>query len=84
MDERTPRPPERHEFRVRRRIALAGGALTLVVYLAIPALTAFTTLFDGHLGPVGLGYVAAAFAILFPLGGAYAYCRWANRREGAS
>lgn len=73
--------PKNTELVVRRRIALFGGISGLVLFLAVPVLTAFTTLFDGKVGPVGAGYLAAAFAILFPLAGAHFYTRWANRWE---
>ncbi|KAA9150893.1 DUF485 domain-containing protein [Amycolatopsis acidicola] len=73
--------PDNSELVTRRRIAVIGGLTGLVLFLAVPALTAFTTLFDGKVGPVGAGYVAAAFAILFPLAGAHFYTRWANRWE---
>jgi uncharacterized membrane protein (DUF485 family) len=72
------------ELAVRRRIAVAGGLSALALFMAVPVLTAFTPWFDGKLGPIGAGYVAAAFAILFPLVGAYLYTRWANRWEGRS
>lgn len=69
------------ELAVRRRIAFYGGGGALVLFLAVPVLTAFTPWFDGKVGPVGAGYVAAAFAILFPLAGAAVYARWADRWE---
>ncbi|HVV13010.1 DUF485 domain-containing protein [Amycolatopsis sp.] len=74
-------PEQNSELVVRRRIAFIGGLVALVLFLAVPVLTAFTTLFDGKAGPVGAGYPAAAFAILFPLAGAHLYTRWANRWE---
>ncbi|UJW29203.1 DUF485 domain-containing protein [Saccharothrix sp. AJ9571] len=69
------------ELTVRKRIALGGGLSALAVFLAVPVLTAFTPLFDGWVGPLGAGYVAGAFAIVFPLGAAFAYGRWADRWE---
>ncbi|WP_162788335.1 DUF485 domain-containing protein [Amycolatopsis albispora] len=66
---------------MRKRIALVGGTSALAVFLAVPVLTVFTPLFDGWIGPVGAGYVAGAFAIVFPLGAAFAYSRWADRWE---
>ena len=69
------------ELAVRKRIALAGGLSALAVFLAVPVLTTFTPLFDGWVGPIGAGYVAGAFAIVFPLGAAFAYGRWADRFE---
>ena len=69
------------ELAVRKRIALAGGLSALAVFLAVPVLTTFTPIFDGWVGPIGAGYVAGAFAIVFPLGAAFAYGRWADRFE---
>jgi uncharacterized membrane protein (DUF485 family) len=73
--------PKNAELAVRKRIALAGGLSALVLFMAVPVLTAFTPWFDGKVGPIGAGYLAAAFAILFPLVGAALYTRWANRWE---
>ncbi len=69
------------ELAVRRRIAAFGGLSALLLFLAVPVLTAFTPWFDGKVGPIGAGYLAAAFAILFPLAGAHLYVRWADRWE---
>ncbi|GAB2966855.1 DUF485 domain-containing protein [Amycolatopsis acidiphila] len=72
------------ELAVRRRIAFFGGLGALALFMAVPVLTAFTPWFDGKVGSVGAGYVAAAFAIVFPLAGAALYTRWANRWEDRS
>jgi len=69
------------ELTVRRRIALWGGLGSLLLFMAMPVLTVLTHWFDGKLGPISAGYVAAAFAILFPLPCAYLYSRWADRRR---
>jgi uncharacterized membrane protein (DUF485 family) len=74
-------PEKNTELDLRKRIALAGGFCALALFLAVPVLTAFTPWFDGKIGPIGAGYVAAAFAILFPVLGAHLYTRWANRWE---
>jgi ABC-type anion transport system duplicated permease subunit len=75
-----PEPP-RADIAARKRVALVGGLCALVVFMLVPVLAAFTTVFDGHVGSIGAGYVAGAFAIVFPVFGALAYARWADRRE---
>jgi len=75
------RHDENRELTVRRRIALFGGLAALVLFMAVPVLTVCTRWFDGKVGGLGAGYLAAAFAILFPLAGAHLYTRWANRWE---
>jgi hypothetical protein len=74
-------PPENPELTARRRIAFTGGTLALVLFLLVPILTSFTTVFDGRVGSIGAGWVAGAFAVVFPLFGAFAYARWADRTE---
>jgi hypothetical protein len=73
--------PRNPGLAARKRVALIGGLCGLVLFMLVPVLAAFTTVFDGHIGAIGTGYVAGAFAIVFPVFGALAYARWADRQE---
>ena len=67
--------------RARKRIALGGGAVVFALFILYPVLTAYTAIFDGTLGGVGVAYVLGFLEVLLALGVALAYARWANRAE---
>ncbi|WP_216216580.1 DUF485 domain-containing protein [Amycolatopsis aidingensis] len=67
--------------RRRKRVALTAAAVTLVGFLTFPVLTSFTSLLDGVVHGVGIGYLVGFAVMVLPVLGAVAFCGWANRAE---
>ncbi len=67
--------------RRRIRVVLSASAVVLVVVMALPILTSFTSALDGVVGGVGVAYIVGFFEFVFALVGAVAYCRWISRME---
>jgi hypothetical protein len=63
------------------RVRLVAATLLLAAVMALPIITSFTSLLNGFVGGVGAGYVAGLGEFVLAMGGAVAYCRWADRRE---
>jgi uncharacterized membrane protein (DUF485 family) len=75
---------EEQVARRRIRIVLSASALLVVLVMLLPILASFTSVLNGTVGGVGVGYIAGFAEYLVALGGAIAYCRWANRAAGRS
>ncbi len=65
----------------RIRVVLTASAVVLVLILALPVLTSFTSVLDGVVGGIGVAYVVGFGEFVFAMAGAVAYCRWVNRIE---
>ncbi|WP_170221046.1 DUF485 domain-containing protein [Amycolatopsis cihanbeyliensis] len=68
-------------IRRRKRVALTAAAITLVGFMAFPVITSFTTLLDGVVNGIGVGYLVGFAVMVLPVLGAVAFCLWANRVE---
>lgn len=79
----TPAAAARDVDAVAREIRLRLGAslVLLAAVMALPVITSFTSLLNGFVGGVGSGWVAGFGEFVIGLGGAIAYCRWADRHE---
>ena len=62
-------------------VRLASAALLLVAVMVLPILTSFTTVLNGFVGGVGVGWIAGFAEFVIALSGAIAYCAWADRRS---
>jgi uncharacterized membrane protein (DUF485 family) len=67
--------------RRRIRVVLTGSAVLLVAVMALPILTSFTHVLDGVVGGIGVAYIVGFAEFVLAMGGAVAYCRWADRVE---
>jgi uncharacterized membrane protein (DUF485 family) len=81
-----PAQPGDHElddqFASRRiRAVLTASAVVLVLILALPVLTSFTSALDGVVGGIGVAYIVGFGEFVLAMAGAVVYCRWVNRIE---
>ncbi len=71
-------PPDTR-IQIRRKLCSGGGAFALL--LALTVLMLFTPVFDGHIGGVGIAYIAAFFNFLVVLAVALVHCVRSNRLD---
>jgi uncharacterized membrane protein (DUF485 family) len=78
-----PRGDERHDqlTTARLRAVFLASAVVLVLILALPVLTSFTSVLDGVVGGIGVAYIVGFGEFVLAMAGAVAYCRWVNRLE---
>jgi uncharacterized membrane protein (DUF485 family) len=68
----------------RIRAVLTASAVVLVLILALPVLTSFTSVLDGVVGGIGVAYIVGFGEFVLAMAGAVVYCRWVNRIEDES
>lgn len=81
-----PTQPGDHEFddqmaSSRIRVVLTASVVVLVLILALPVLTSFTSALDGVVAGIGVAYVVGFGEFVLAMAGAVVYCRWVNRIE---
>jgi hypothetical protein len=69
------------DTRIQIRAKLRSGAGAFVLLVSLTALMLFTPVFDGHIGGVGIGYVAAFVNFLVVLTVATVHCVRSNRLD---
>src|ERR1700735_2857053 len=70
------------QFAGRRiRTVVTASAVILVLILALPVLTSFTSALDGVVGGIGVAYVVGFGEFVLAMAGAVVYCRWVDRIE---
>jgi hypothetical protein len=69
------------EASARKRVALWGALITIILFFAFPILALATPALDGIVDGVGVVYLVAVVELFGATIAAGVYCRWMNKLE---